>query len=88
MSDSVTLWTVAGQAPLWDPQARTLEWGAISYSKGPSQPRDQPGLLHWWVDSLPLSHLGSPGKIPGSIKIQGEAVDCKQCPGEGDALSG
>ena len=44
-------------------------------------------LLHWQVDSSPLSHLGSPGKIPGHIKIQGEAMDCKQRPGEGMLLA-
>ena len=34
-------------------QARILEWVAISFSRGLH-------LLHWQVDSLPLSHLGSP----------------------------
>ena len=41
-------------------QARILEWVAISFSRGSSQRRDwiwSPALL---VDSLPLSHLGSP----------------------------
>ena len=39
----VTLWTVAHQAPLSMTffQARILEWVAISYSRGSSQPRDQ-----------------------------------------------
>ena len=37
-------------------QARILEWVAISYSKGSSQPR-RLHLLHWQADSLPLSHL-------------------------------
>ena len=43
-------------------QARILEWIAISFSSGSSQPRDgtRVGLLHWHVGSLPLSHLGSP----------------------------
>ena len=41
-------------------QARILEWVAISYSRGSSQPRDRTHLLHRQVDSLPLSHLGSP----------------------------
>ena len=45
-------------------QARRLEWVAISYSQGifltqGSNPRLL-HLLHWQVDSLPLSHLGSP----------------------------
>ena len=47
-------------------QARILEWVAISFSKGSSQPRDQTHvscmhLLHWQADSLPLHHLESPG---------------------------
>ena len=44
-------------------QARILEWLAISYSRGSSWPRDWMQdarcllhLLHWQVDSLPLSH--------------------------------
>ena len=44
-------------------QARILEWVAISYSRGLSQPRDQTQVLHllnWQADSLPLHHLGSP----------------------------
>ena len=43
-------------------QARILEWVAISYARGSSQPRDQRllCLLCWQVDSLPLHHLGSP----------------------------
>ena len=35
---SVTLWTLVHQAPL---QARILEWVAIFFSRGSSQPRDQ-----------------------------------------------
>ena len=45
-------------------QARILEWVAISSSRGSSWPRDRNPrllcLLHWWADSLPLSHLGNP----------------------------
>ena len=46
-------------------QARILEWVAISFSRESSRPRDRtqglnPGLLHWQVDSLPLSHQRSP----------------------------
>ena len=50
-------------------QARVLEWVAIPFSRGSSQPRDGTHiswvplhllhLLHWQADSLPLSHLGS-----------------------------
>ena len=41
-------------------QARKLEWAAISFSRGifPTQGSNS-HLLHWRVDSLPLSHLGS-----------------------------
>ena len=38
-------------------QARILKWVAISSSRGSSQNLH---LLHWQVDSLPLSHLGTP----------------------------
>ena len=45
-------------------QAKILEWGAISYSRGPSQLRDWTcvsySLLHWQAGSLPLA---SPGKL-------------------------
>ena len=43
-------------------EKRMLEWVAISFSRGSSQPRDQTHiscLLHWQVDSFPLNHLGS-----------------------------
>ena len=39
MSDSVTPWTAAHQAPL--PQARVVEWVAMASSRGSSRPRDQ-----------------------------------------------
>ena len=43
------------------PQAKILEWAAISFSREPSWPRESsPHFLHWQEDSLPLSHLGSP----------------------------
>ena len=45
-------------------QARILEWAAISFSRGSSQPRDQTCVsyisLHWQVGSLPLV---LPGKL-------------------------
>ena len=41
LSNSVTPWTVAHQAPLSrNSQARILEWVAIPSSRGASQPRD------------------------------------------------
>jgi len=39
-------------------QARILEWVAVSFSRGSSQPRDQTHISQ--ADSLPLSHQGSP----------------------------
>ena len=42
-------------------QARILEWVAISFSRGSSQPRDHfLCLLHWQVSSLPLAPSGKP----------------------------
>ena len=38
-------------------QEKILEWVAIPFSRGPSQPRDQTLLA---AESLPLGHLGSP----------------------------
>ena len=60
-----TLWTVAHQAPVHGIlQARILEWVAISFSRGSSQPRDRTHIcsvsyigrqvLYSWC------HLGSP----------------------------
>ena len=47
-------------------QARILEWVVVPSSRGSSDPRNKPRdlvhLLHWQVDSLPLSRLGSPRK--------------------------
>ena len=43
------------------PQARILEWVALSSSRGILLTQGwNPILLHWQVDSLPLSYLGSP----------------------------
>ena len=42
-------------------QTRVLEWGAISFSRGPSWPRDRtPGLLPCRQTLYHLSHQGSP----------------------------
>ena len=46
-------------------QARTLEWVAISYSGGSSQPRDRSHVsyisLHWQIGSSPLAPHVKPG---------------------------
>ena len=49
----------------WDSPARILEWVAIPFSRGPSQPRSRtcvsyPHLLHWQVGSSPLAPPGKP----------------------------
>ena len=53
-------------------QARILERVAISFSRESSHPQGSNShLLYWQVDSLPLSHLGSPDQlkeIPGGMK--------------------
>jgi len=48
MSDFVTTWTLACQAPLSMGilQARILEWVAMPSSRGSSQPRDQTQVSH------------------------------------------
>ena len=76
VSDSVTTWTAAHQAPL------SMRFFKREYSSGlPSPPGDLPDpgikpspllpLLHWQVDSLPLSHLGSPYIAPKKRNIAG-----------------
>ena len=50
--------------------ARILEWVDLFSSRGSSQPRESnPGLLHWQVDSLQLSHRGSHESSPTSIPL-------------------
>ena len=48
VSDSVTPWTVAHQAPLSMGilQARTLEWVIVPSSRGSSQARDRTQVSH------------------------------------------
>ena len=49
-------------------QARILEWVAISFSRGSSQPRDWTCvsyLLHWQVHSLPLAPSGKTWEAKG-----------------------
>ena len=63
-------------------QARILEWVAISSSRGifPTQ-GSNPRLLHWQADSLPVSHLGSPGISQRSqfCLVQSFFCLCLQC---------
>ena len=45
----------------WDSPARILQWAAVSFSRGSSQPRNQTGVfIASQAGSLPLSHQGSP----------------------------
>ena len=54
-------------------QARILEWVAISFFKGIFLNQGlNPCLLHWQVDSLPLSHQGSCSFDCTSFKKMGE----------------
>ena len=57
----VTLWTVALQAPLSAGFPRQEYWSGLPYAllQGilPTQ-ESNTRLLHWQVDSLPLSHQG------------------------------
>ena len=68
-SDSVTPWTVACQAPLSMDilQARILEWVAISFSKGSSQPRDRTQVSALQEDSWPSEPPGKPRKQTGKL---------------------
>ena len=58
-------------------QARTLEWVAISYSRGSSQPRDQTGISCSEGRSFTTEPQGSP-KMQYSIDINsiGARVSC------------
>ena len=59
MSDCVTPWTAACQTlSMGILQARILEWVAMAFSRGSSQPRNQ--ILLCWQILYCLSHQGSP----------------------------
>ena len=63
VSDSVTLWTVAYQAPLSMGffQASLLEWVAISFSRGYSWPRDRTQVFCTAGRLLTIEAGGFPG---------------------------
>ena len=46
-------------------QARILEWGAISSSRGSSDPGIEPESPALQVDSLSAEPLGSPARVTG-----------------------
>ena len=60
-SSFATPWTVACQVPLSMGLSRQEYWSGLPFPSQGDLPNSgiQPGLLHWQVDSLPLSHLGS-----------------------------
>ena len=73
MSDSfVTQWTVCSTSGSFvhrTSQARILECVDFSFSRGSSNPGVKLLLLHWQVDSLPLSCQGSPCYFPIWCKL-------------------
>ena len=54
-----TLWTTVCQAP-WGSPGKDTGVGCHFLLQGSSQTRDWTRLLHWQMDSLPLSHQGIP----------------------------
>jgi len=72
-------------------QARILEWISILISRGSSWSREglNPHLLHWQMNSLPLSHLESPGKIVDKKNKKKDYCENQEngyFPGEGQEL--
>ena len=69
VSDSVTQWTVACQAPLSMEFSRWEYWSGLPFRTLAYLPTQGLNwhLLHWQADSLPLSYQGSPiGLIIGN----------------------
>ena len=60
-------------------QARTLEWVAISHSRGSFlTPKSNSCLLRWWADSLLLRHLGSSYRYMSyAYSLQGNPADAE-----------
>ena len=70
----VTLWTVTHQAPLSMGFSRQEYWSGLPCSPPGDLPNPgikpaSPTLLHQQVDSLPLSHQGSPAVSRTGIQI-------------------
>ena len=55
-------------------QARILEWVAISFSRGSSNPRIKPRSPALQADSLPTELWGKPSSIPESGRSAGEQI--------------
>ena len=66
------LWITAHQAPLSMGFSRQEYWIGLPFPP-PGDPPDSGlnphllHLLHWQLDSLPLEHLGSPGRAVGEV---------------------
>ena len=65
-------------------QARILEWVAISFSRGSSQPRDQtpgsnPSLPHGRPMLYPLSHQGTLTNLDSLLKSRDITLPIKVC---------
>ena len=71
-------WTIAHQASLSKGFSRQEYWSRLPFpSPGDlPHPRSNQHLLHWQVDSLPLSHLGSPGHDFSSVQSSSVAQSC------------
>ena len=52
-------WIAAHQAPLSMGFSRQTYWSGMPFLSPGDLPSADPHLLHWQVNSLPLSHLGS-----------------------------
>ena len=61
---SETPWAVARLLCPWDSTGKNTKVGCHFLLQGVfwTQGSNPLHLLHWWADSLPLSHLGSPRK--------------------------
>ena len=72
MSGSVTPWTVARQAPLSLGFSRQEYWSGLPFpSPGDlPDPGIKPTFPAWQVDSLSLSHLGSPIVFPRGLEFR------------------
>ena len=68
MSDSVTLWTIAHQAPLSMEFSRQEYWSGLPFPSPGNLPN--PGCLHFRRNLYGLSHQGSPMKRKIELKAE------------------
>ena len=75
MSDSVTPWTVAYQAPLWNSPGKNTGMSCHSLLQGIFlTQRLNPGLLHCRQILYHLSYQGSPVKEYTTVKVYLEGI--------------